>query len=319
MFVYKDQEVRFLAGLRVLKARHRQIVLQVPTVQFADHPLEHGSHTPNHWGVVCEVPFEHEGRTITCRGLVVLSGPMRTALRRTRATQLLALRKELFLLRSRIGQPRLRSVKSVQQRVNTLRNNSPAGKFLATEVSLDEQGQVRLRWWLDHFLLWQAQEADGRYLLVTNDWSLSPQQMFARYHLKDGVEKCNHILKSDLRVSPLYLHKDERIQGLLLISLLALLAYRLLERQARQNGLALTARSILSKLENLTVVETVCLDNSRLTRLVPLDPEQLSILRLLMPLLADLRLPRSPHHPLQTPPFQPLELSLAPPEWRLLP
>jgi hypothetical protein len=32
--------------------------------------------------------------------------------------------------------------------------------------------------------LWQAMQSDGRYLLVTNDWSLSPQRMLELYHAK---------------------------------------------------------------------------------------------------------------------------------------
>jgi hypothetical protein len=138
-------------------------------------------------------------------------------------------------------------------------------------------------------------QRDGRYLLVTNDWSLSPQQMLALYHQKDGVEKRICVSKSQLKVSPIYLHKDERIEAMLLLNMLALLAYSVLERQARRGGLQMTTRRIIEKLQNLDVVETNCWDGSRLLRPVPMDEEQAILLDVLVRVLADFQLPRWPY------------------------
>jgi hypothetical protein len=143
-------------------------------------------------------------------------------------------------------------------------------------------------------------QRDGRYLLVTNDWSLSPQRMLALYRQKDGLEKRFTVSKSDLKVPPIYLHKDERIEAMLLINMLALLVYSLLERQVRQGGLQMTTRRIIEKLESLDVIETLCWDGSRLHRIVPVDEEQAVLLEVLAHILAELRLPRWPH-PLLTP------------------
>jgi hypothetical protein len=143
-----------------------------------------------------------------------------------------------------------------------------------------ETGQVDLRWQIDSYALWQAEQRDGRYLLVTNDWSLSHQQMFQLYRAKDGVEKRFHVSKSDLLVSPLYLHQDQRIASMLLLNMLALLAYALLERQLRQQGLQLTTRQLLKRLEQLALIETHCHDGSCLRRLTPVDPAGSLILSL---------------------------------------
>lgn len=109
--------------------------------------------------------------------------------------------------------------------------------------------------------------------------------MLTRYRQKDGGEKRFAVCKSDLKVSPIYLHKDERIEGLLLIHLAALLTYSLLERQARQGGIPMTTRRILTALETLSVVETRCWDGSRLWRLAPLDETQLALVQALQTLL----------------------------------
>ncbi len=102
------------------------------------------------------------------------------------------------------------------------------------------------------------------------------------------MEKRFTICKSDLKVSPVYLHQDKRIASMLFLNMVALLAYSLLERQVRQAGLALTTRQIIKRLETLTVVETHCHDGSCLRRLTPIEPEIARILQLVAQVLDDL-------------------------------
>jgi len=302
---YQDKGLRYLAGLQARKKAHQQLLVAHPEKQFYACPLNEARGRNGYWGRPCQVTFEHEGRQVTHKGLVVLSWPMRSAVRKGRATKLRALRQELKQVQSKIGKPWYRTVESIQRRANTVIKNSPVGKFMRATVYTDERGQIRLRWWIDRYTLLLAMQQDGRYLLVTNDWSLSPQRMFDLYREKDGVEKRFRVSKSDLKVSPIYLHKDERIEGMLLINMplvlrpkdsgLALLTYSLLERQARQNGWQMTTRRIIAKLDNLDVIETLCWDGSLLYRIVPVDGEQAALLEILTQVLADLRRPRWPH------------------------
>ena len=104
--------------------------------------------------------------------------------------------------------------------------------------------------------------------------------MFRLYREKDGVEKCFRISKDDLHVSPLFLHKDKRIASMLFINMVALLAYTLLQRQIRQQGLQMTTRRLIQRLDQLTLIETHCWDGSRLHRLTPIEPELVAILQL---------------------------------------
>jgi transposase len=291
---YDDHGLHYLAGLQAQTKPHRELLEAVPEKQFYSQPLTDDHGPGGYWGLPCVVTFEHEGRQVSHRGLVVLSGPMRTALRRTRATQLRTLHQALIQVQAKIGRPHSRSVKSVQRHADTQLKKSPVGKLMRAEAYLDQDQQLCLRWWVDRYALWRAMQSDGRYLLVTNDWSLSPQRMLALYRQKDGLEKRFTVAKSDLKVSPIYLHKDDRIEAMLLINMLALLAYSLLERQARQNGLQMTTRRIIDKLESLDVIETQCWDGSRLCRIVPVDDEQTALLQALTHILAELRFPPRP-------------------------
>lgn len=287
---YDRHGLRYLAGLRCLQKGHQALLEQWPTEQFADFPLEDGP-DPHYWGRGCLVTFEHDGQTVRHKGLVVLSGPMRDQLRQSRQAQLDALAEELAQLKAKIGQPYYRTVKAVQRSATARCRDSHVGHLMSATAYQTQDGQVDLRWQVDSHALWQAEERDGRYLLVTNEWSLSHQEMFRLYRDKDGVEKRFCICKLDLQVSPVYLHQDQRIASMLLLNLLALLAYSLLERQARLAGLKLTTRQLIKRLEKLSLIETHCLDGSLLRRLSPVEPETALILQLVAGALTTLMAP----------------------------
>jgi len=65
---------------------------------------------------------------------------------------------------------------------------------------------------------------------------------------------------------------------MIFVNMVALLAYNLLQRQIRQQGLQMTTRRLIERLEPLTVIETHCWDGSSLRRLTPVDAELMGIL-----------------------------------------
>jgi transposase len=290
---YDAKGLRYLAGLKTQKKAHRELLRAVPEKQFYNHRLTDEHKPKATYGLPCQVTFKHEGKTVTHRGLVVIAGPMRFTVRKGRARKLRALRAELAEVQAKIGRPHYRSVKAVQARADTRLRNSPVGKLMCAQAYLTEDGRVDLRWWLDRHTLWQAMHTDGRYLLVTNDFTLAPQQMIELYRAKDGVEKCFRISKQELKVRPIYVHSDARIEALLLVNMLALLVYRLLEREMHNKGLPLSTRRLIEQLENLTVIETYCWDASVLYRLTPASEEQRLLIAFLSHIVTELRLFRA--------------------------
>jgi transposase len=281
-FVYQDQNIRYLAGLEPSKKIHRELVKNVPESVFYRQPLTNERGKNGYWGVPVQVPFEYAGEQFTQRGLVVLSGPMRSARAKTRAQQFQTLWPELLSVQHKAFQnkPRYRSAAAVLARAQTKLRNSPVGQFVELWTT-GEKGNIHLHWRVKRDELLAAMQQDGRYLLVTNDSQLTPQQMLILYRQKDGVEKRFTVCKQDLQVSPIYLHKDDRIEAMLLINMLALLTYSILERQMRQHGLQLTTRRLIERLESFSIIETHCWDGSVLIRPTPLTPEQMQLLTLL--------------------------------------
>jgi transposase len=275
---YADHHLKYLAGVPLVEKAHRSLVLTPTERELYRHPLTDDHGPTGYWGWACEAPFAHGGRYVSHHGLVVLSGPMRTALRRTRARQFHALFAALHEVQAKIGRKRYRTPLEVQSRAETQLRRSPVGKLVRVEATSTSEGTPTLRWWIDRPALAEAMRADGRYLLATNDSNLTPAQMLARYRDKDVAEKRFRVFKQDLRVRPLFVHSDERLRALLLVNLIALLAYSLLERQARQQGVCLTARRILEQLSNLQVIELEACDGSRTQLLSDLTPDQQHLL-----------------------------------------
>ena len=73
--------------------------------------------------------------------------------------------------------------------------------LVITDIQQSASGQITLHWFPHTQALAAAQRQDGRYLLVTNDESLSHREIFRLYRQKDGVETAFHICKSDLNSS----------------------------------------------------------------------------------------------------------------------
>ncbi|MCJ7702793.1 MAG: IS1634 family transposase [Anaerolineales bacterium] len=284
---YDQADLRYLAGLKAHQKEHRALLQVWNETQFEACPIVPGPN-PQYWGRGCTVTFTHEGQTVTHRGLVVLAGPLRDQLRQARQAQLQDLLRQLSQVRADIGQPRLRTHKALQRRVKARLRSSPVGHLLTTQVYTTPQGQLNLVWQVNASLQAQEERRTGRYLLVTNDWTLSHSELFRLYREKDGGEKRFRISKSDLKVSPVFLHKDDRIAAMLLLNMLALLAYSLLERQMRQQGLQLTTRQLIRRLQDLTVIETRFTDGSCMRRLTPISPDCLTILPLVLAALETL-------------------------------
>jgi transposase len=280
--LYDEKGLRYLAGLAAQKKVHRQLLELTTEAELHRYPLDEQRGRYGHWGRPVAIFFEHDKQAVFHRGLVVLSGPMRFARYRSRAQQFRALWQAFRQIQAKAdaGQTRYRTPEQVQARAETQCRKSKVGSLVTVEATQEDE-RIVLRWQVKVNQLRETMQQDGRYLIATNDPTLSPIRIFELYRAKDGVEKDFRICKGQLKVSPLYLHKDERIQAMLLLNMLALLVYTIVERQARQSGLPLTTRRIIEQLDSLTVIETHCVDGSRFYRLTPVSQKQTELIEAL--------------------------------------
>ena len=77
--------------------------------------------------------------------------------------------------------------------------------------------------------------ACGRFILATNDTTLSPEQMLSQYKEQDSVERGFRFLKDgEYRLNHIFLKKNSRIEALMMVLTLGLLIYSVSQKQIRE-------------------------------------------------------------------------------------
>jgi len=142
---------------------------------------------------------------------------------------------------------------------------------------------LRLRFGLDETARATTAATDGRYVLVYELPGASPERVFLTHKRHSAIEARFRNLNSDLSVHPLWLHRDPRIQALLLIFVLALIVYTLLELCAERAGLEgphypkMTAREMLFLFGHVRLKQVTIRGSPPQHQLV-LSPDQQAIL-----------------------------------------
>jgi transposase len=280
----KQDNVYYLAGLEPRTEEHKELLRGVSLRELRANTLT-GEVGHRYWGVKRPISFVYENeetgekKEVTHIALVILSEATRRSWRRKRLGQLRALSTQLREeVKEKLNQPYWRNPETIRKRVQSRLDDSPVGKVMKVNV-WGEYGEVQMRWRVDRQALRELCRLDGRYLLVTDDPTLSCKEMLQVYKNKDGLDKRFQVSKQVLRVRPIYLHKDERIEAMLLVNMIALLVYSLAERRCRRGGLEMTGREMLYEFAPLHAVETHCWDSSILYRCMPLTPRQWEILQ----------------------------------------
>ena len=91
-----------------------------------------------------------------------------------------------------------------------------------------------IRWELNENVLAEAAKADGIFPLITNT-ELSASEVLAKYKSQPFLEKRMYTKKSVLKVAPVFLKKEKRIEAMLFLYFIALMVVSLIERKVRMN------------------------------------------------------------------------------------
>ena len=105
--------------------------------------------------------------------------------------------------------------------------------------------------------------------------------MLLRFKRQEVVERRFKVVKGPVQIRPIFLHKQERIEGLIFVAMIALLIYTILEMLCRRAGQQITARQVLEKFERLGAVYLQFSDGSVLKLPSALTPFQGQLIELL--------------------------------------
>jgi hypothetical protein len=205
------------------------------------------------------------------RALVVWSPGKARVDAQVRATHLERLEAALRDLAGKLGRRPYTTVAAVEKRVATLLRRHPARAYVDVSVTAGEAGPA-LHWGRQDDALAAAAALDGRYVLGTNDPTLTADEQLATSKRRDVPEKRYALLKGPLAVRPVYLHKQARILSLVFCTMVALLVFALLEWVARRAGEHDSGTALLARFTELRVLVLSFRDGSRTRRVTGLDP-----------------------------------------------
>jgi transposase len=217
-------------------------------------------------------------KVYTDRALVVWSAGKARLDVGKRRTYLKRLLDELDNIRRQLNRGRYAERDYVVERIGSVRRGNPAKNLIWWELQ-GTDGELSLKFHLDRDRLAVVQMLDGRYALGTNADHLSADQALRLFKGQDDAEKQFQVLKSPLAVRPVYLHTDERIEGLVFVTLVALLVRALLAFQCQQAGLNTSVDRILVEFAPWSAVELSLTDGSQVRQIATPTEFQVEVMR----------------------------------------
>ncbi len=128
------------------------------------------------------------------------------------------------------------------KRACDLRTSARFGRYLRE----DESGKLSI----DRAKIRDAEHYDGKWVVTSNDDTLTATDLALGYKQLMRVEQCWRQLKSGLRLRPVYHYRPWRIHAHVTITVLGLLLERIIESRSGD-----TWRNVLDKLQTIKVVE----------------------------------------------------------------
>jgi hypothetical protein len=268
-----------LRTARIAGSSSRTATWRWPSARSASHPATTSSPTPTGSSSFRETCFSRFSRA-----------------REVAAARERALRKAeqaLARIEGGLGGRHYKTKAQVDRRLT--RVLAPVEGLLWVE-SGERDGRPTLRWRRDERAIAQAALTDGLSALATNlPGHLGAGQLLRVYKQQWRVERRHRDLKQTLRVRPIFLHNDDRIEALVSVVGLTLLVFGLIESELRRQlddeklpallpegrSGPPTARSILAAFQGLGLTYTT--EGIVLDRLTPTQRRILELLEIEAP------------------------------------
>lgn len=142
-------------------------------------------------------------------------------------------------------------------------------------------GAGQLRFHLHRAYYRTQRRHDGVLVLETNHPAMTAAEIVEAYRQEQEVERVFRLLKSLLRMRPIYHHRQRRVETHIFICFLAVLLAKLLELRLRAAGSSHSAAHALAILRRLQAVEQTWQGSTTVVQLTKPDPELLALLEAL--------------------------------------
>ena len=277
---YHQQDIGYLGPLPSLK-EYDCVLMSVSTAELKQHPLKYRSSRQKedepaiYHGVLTSVSVSGKKvkGTVEAQALILystnkakLDADKRTTLLNRYLERLGAIQKRLNVRRYK------KKAYTTEQICKAQRKYASVQKLVDIQLT-GEDGKIALDFIVNPEQLALARERYGRYMLATNR-PLSEEEMLSHFKRQDRIEKHIRTFKGPIGVRPMFLHKQERIESLVFICMLALLVFSILEMLAKRASIPMTGERILKQFQTSTVVYTIFRDGSCWKQVAPLTQFQ---------------------------------------------
>ena len=184
------------------------------------------------------------------RVFVVDSDERREYEQRMREQAMQRVRQGLEKLQARIAQGRLKQPEKIGAAVERLLQRHHGYRYYAWEL---KDGQLQF---LEHPVnLPREKKYEGKYLIQTDQAGITPEEAVAHYKELNEVERGFHCLKDPLGLRPIWHRVERRVRAHIFVAALAFLLDRMLERNLRDAGIALSSTAAWSALATIRYVQ----------------------------------------------------------------
>lgn len=138
-------------------------------------------------------------------------------------------------------------IKNGKLKKNRKNPNDPA-RFIGKDACTEDGEAADIHYYLDETKVAEEARYDGLYAVCTDLIDDDVKEILKVSEGRWQIEECFRIMKTDFSARPVYIRRDDRIEAHFLICFLALLVYRLLEKQLESKY---TCEEILEKLKSI--------------------------------------------------------------------
>jgi len=185
--------------------------------------------------------------------------------RKRKEKQRAKIETELQNIQEKVGMPYYREPKKLKAKIDKLCQRYPEGKHLKIELLIEHGKAISFSYQWDKEASEKEVIFEGIYLLGTTLMEHPMGTVFSLFKEQHYSESANKDLKGPLRIRPIFLQNQGRIEALIFILFLSLMVYMFLERWYRNRVTEpkqrkTTTRTLLSGFRNYALTVMVSSD-----------------------------------------------------------
>jgi len=168
---------------------------------------------------------------------------------------------------------RQKALEKIEQKLNKKNITKSDLKLSYYAKYLDIDDKCSLQYSINPKKVQDDAQLDGIKGFITNDDTLTPDEVISHYQNQYAVERAFRISKTDLKIRPIYHRLETRIKAHILISFVAYALYREFENKIQKANITENKKIILDAIKYITAIKS----DNKLLNLNPL-PLQKQIL-----------------------------------------